>query len=268
VNSLSLADALRPEHWPTFVLVSARVVGLMMVAPLWSLAAIPAQIRAAMAVVITLALLPIAPDSTLTLDLPTMIIPVASELMLGVAVGVSAAFFIHGITVAAEVISLQMGLSLGAAFSGTADMGSPGIMQLQSHFALAIYAALGGHLALIGALGRSLLVIHPGAPISLLAGGRALVSGSSEIFTVAVQVAAPIMAALLVTNLALAILNRAVPQLNTMMVAVPITVAIGLVAIGATLPIAVNVVSRWANNSGAQADAVVRSFALPQPARP
>ncbi|HRX19697.1 MAG TPA: flagellar biosynthetic protein FliR, partial [Gemmatimonadales bacterium] len=72
-----------------------------------------------------------------------------------------------------------------------------------------------------------------------------LLALGGTVFSVAVRVAAPVMVALLVTNLALAVLNRAVPQLNTMMVAVPITVGVGLIGLGATLALVGGEVTRW-----------------------
>jgi len=76
-------------------------------------------------------------------------------------------------------------------------------------------------------------------------GARTLLAMSGSVFSSAVRVAAPVMVALLVVNLALAVLNRAVPQLNTMMVAVPITTTVGLLAIGATLLLFGGEVARW-----------------------
>ncbi len=257
---LSLVEALQPMHWPTFAFISARVAGLMSVAPMWSMMVVPAKLRGAIAVVLTLALLPLSPPMTMPIDAPSLVVPLATELLLGIAIGLAAACFLHGVTVAAEVVSLQMGLSLGAAIGGMRDIGSPGIGQLQGQFVLAVYVAVGGHLILLTGLGRSLLTIPPGTPIALGDGGRFMIALAGGVFSTAVQVAAPMMVALLVTNLALAVLNRAVPQLNTMMVAVPVTVAVGLITMGATLPIAAGFVSGWATGLGGTTDAVVQAF--------
>ncbi|MES2305377.1 MAG: flagellar biosynthetic protein FliR [Gemmatimonadota bacterium] len=267
MNPLSILETLQPINWPTFALVSTRVVGLMVVAPLWSMTAIPAKLRGAMAIVVTLTLLPMSQRAALSADTAGMVVPMVTEFILGIAIGLSAAMFLHGVAVAAEVVSLQMGLSLGVALGGMADVGSPGIGQLEGQFTLAVYVAVGGHLALLHALANSLQSIPPGAPINLAEGGRALVAMAGSIFTVAVQVAAPMMVALLVTNLALAVLNRAVPQLNTMMVAVPVTVAVGFIALGATLPYAASLLGGWAGSVGRNADQLVQAF-TPVLARP
>ena len=256
----SLVNALAPIHWPVLILVSARVIGLMLVAPVWSMTTIPTSVRGAIAVVVSLAILPGVPDVSVAMDGISLIAPVGTELILGLAIGLSAAVFLAGVSVAAEVISLQMGLSLGVALGGMADVGTPGIGQLQGQFSLAVYVAVGGHLALLTAVARSFHAVAPGGALALSAGGRALLDAGGSVFPIAVQIAAPMMVALLITNIGLAVLNRAVPQLNTMMVAVPITVSVGLIALGGTLPFALQYVGKWATGVGANADAMVRAF--------
>lgn len=253
-------DLLQPEHWPLLALVSARVVGLMLFAPLWSLRALTTRVRGAAAVVFSAGLLPIAIAHAPPQGPGAPILALATELLLGSAIGLAAALFLHGLAVAAEVVSLQMGLSLGAAFGGTADMGSPGIGQIYQQFALGVFVVLGGPTLMLVGLADSLRVLPPGAPMAFEGGARAMLALTGEIFRVAVRVVGPVIVVLLVTNLALAVLNRAVPQLNTMMVAVPVTVAVGLVAIGATLPLAAGLMERWARQSGQGVLDVVQPF--------
>jgi flagellar biosynthetic protein FliR len=241
----TLLEFLQPIHWPLFALVSARVAGVMLVAPLWSMQAIPVRIRGAAAVVITLLLLPLAGRAPgLTTDALPLLALVA-EFLLGLAIGFTAAVFLYGLTVAAEVVSLQMGLSLGVAFGGMSDVGTPGVGQLYGQFALAFFAMLGGHVILVTSLGASLVTVPPGSGMALTDGARSLLPLGGSVFAIAIRIAAPVMVALLVTNLALAVLNRAVPQLNTMMVAVPITVAVGLITLGATLALVGGEAARW-----------------------
>lgn len=256
----AVLEFLAPIQWPMFALVSARVIGLMLTAPLWSMQAISARIRGAAAVVITLLLMPKVVASPLAMDGGLPILALVAEFLLGVAMGLTAAFFLHGLTVAAEVISLQMGLSLGVALGGMSDVGTPGIGQLYGQTALVIFAALGGHLLLVTGLAQSLEVLPPGSAMDAQRGGTHLLAMAGSVFVTAVRVAAPVMVVLLVTNLALALLNRAVPQLNTMMVAVPITVVVGLVALGATLLLFGGEVSRWVHAVDDGMGALVRSL--------
>ena len=65
------------------------------------------------------------------------------------------------------------------------------------------------------------------------------------------------MVALLLTKLALAILGRAVPQLNAMMVSFPITIGVGLVMFGLSLPVVSNVIARWVQELPASTDGLL-----------
>jgi flagellar biosynthesis protein FliR len=251
---------LEPARWPLLALVSARVVGLLLLAPVWSMRPVPLRVRGGAAVVFSAALLPAATRVAPPNGPEAPLLALGVELLLGLAIGVVAGVFLAGLTVAAEVIALQMGLSLGAAFGGIGDMGAPGIGQFYQQFALGIFVVLGGPAMLLGGLADSLVLVPPGGAIAFEAGARATIALAGDLFVVAVRVAAPVMVTLLVTNLALAVLNRAVPQLNTMMVAVPVTVAVGLVVLGATLPLAAKVVAGWAVGTQRQVGVTVQPF--------
>lgn len=256
----ALLEFLAPIQWPLFALVSARVVGLLLIAPLWAMQAIPARVRAAVAVVMSLALLPVAGKMSTPFTGPLPVLALVNELLLGLAIGFSAAVFLYGLTVAAEVVSLQMGLSLGAAFGGTSEVGAPGIGQLYGQFTLVLFAGMGGHLILLTAVGASFVAIPPGSALNFESGAATLLLFGGTVFSVAIRVAAPVIVALLITNLALAILNRAVPQLNTMMVAVPITVAVGLITLGGTLSLLSGEIARWIASLDDGALRIIESF--------
>ncbi|HEY4321491.1 MAG TPA: flagellar biosynthetic protein FliR [Gemmatimonadales bacterium] len=260
MNPLSFLNALQPVNWPILVLVTARVSGLMLTAPLWSLTTIPATLRGSIAIVLSLALLPAVPTVTVPVDGIAIMVPLFTELLVGIAIGISANVFLAAVAMASEVIALQMGLSLGAALGGMADLGGAGVGQLQGQFALTMYVVVGGPLALVAALDRSFQAIPPGHEIAMANGGRALLGVIGQVFPLAMQVVAPVMVALLLANVGMAILNRAVPQLNTMMVAVPLTVGVGFIALGLTLPFTATFIEQWAMTVGPHADDVVRAL--------
>jgi flagellar biosynthetic protein FliR len=245
MNAAALAELFDVRNWPAFALVSARVGGLMLAAPLWSLAAVPVRVRAAITVVLTATLLPLVPERQ-PIDSPTVgLAYMVVELLLGVSIGLAAAAFMGGVALAAEIASVQMGLSIGSILAPAQEITTPGLGELKGYFALAIYAALGGHLALLSGLGESLRALPPGA-VPALEGSLAIALNTGRtILTAAVRTAAPLMAALLLAHVALAILNRAVPQINTLMVSIPITVAVGLVALGASLCVTAGLVQQW-----------------------
>jgi flagellar biosynthetic protein FliR len=255
-----VTQALAPDRWPTFALITARLSGLMLAAPLWSMTALPRASRAAVTVLFALLLLPLAPQTPLperVLDLP---LPVVMELLVGIVIGLTAAVIVQGVALGGEILSLQMGLSLAPVLSPTPDVQVSGIGQIKSYLALLIYLAIGGHLILLRGLADSLRILPPGAPMDFVSGAHAGTMLVSGLFSTAIRAAAPVMVTLLLANAALAIMSRAVPQLNAMMVSLPLTFGIGMLMIGVSLPIVASAIGGWMQALPGSVDAVVNSF--------
>lgn len=257
----SLLEGLRPVHWPTLVLITARLAGLFLIAPLWSQQAIPKAVRGALVVVFAAALMPGVTPVQLPARWELLPLPLASEMVVGLAIGMVGAVFMWGIALAGEVVSLQMGLNLGQAI-GLAESGSPsGIGELKSMLVLVLYVTLDGHLTLLRGLAESYTVIAPGHAVDLVAGGNALVTLAGTVFETGLRAAAPVTAALLLVNFGLAILSKAVPTLNAMSTAFPITMGVGLVVIGVALPFLGRFVATWTGGLPAQMGGVVDALA-------
>jgi flagellar biosynthetic protein FliR len=262
VNDFSIVQALAPAHWPTLVLVSARMVGLMLAAPLWSFASMPKSVRGALVIVLTVTVLPTVSETPLAPDYMGLVLPLASELMLGLAIGLVGAVFIAGMGLAGEVATLQMGLNLGPSFSPMSDATVTGLGDLKTMLALAIYATLGGHLVLLTGVAGSFQSIPPGAAPDIVNGGRAVAALAGTVFTVAARAGAPIIVALLLANLGLAILSRAVPQLNAMAVGFPVTIGLGFLVFGAALPYTGPFVGRWVGGMHGSVVTLIDAFTL------
>jgi flagellar biosynthetic protein FliR len=56
------------------------------------------------------------------------------------------------------------------------------------------------------------------------------------VFTSAVEIAAPVLIALMITDVAFGVVSRVVPQLNVFAVGFPAKVAVALLLVGASLP--------------------------------
>ena len=250
------AQILTPGRWPAFVLVSARLSGLMFTAPLWSMTNLPRLARAAITVLLAATLLPAVPATKLPDEVLALPLPFALELLVGIVIGLTAAILVQGVALAGEVISLQMGLSLAPQLAPMPDLQVSGVGLIQSNLALLIYVGIGGHLMLLRGLADSLQTLPPGLPMDL-AGGQDAALAMGGVFRCAVRAAAPVMVTMLLANLALALLSRAVPQINTMMVSFPITIGVGLLMIGAALPFVASTVEGWMHQLPGSVDALV-----------
>jgi flagellar biosynthetic protein FliR len=253
-------DALAPDHWPAVVITGARFGGLMLVDPLWSMTQAPAQLRAALVVVFTLAVLPGVGAVHLPPQPVAWLAPLASEMMLGIAIGLVAAIFLVAVSLGGEVATLQMGLNLNAAVTGSLDGAIGGIGELERRFASTCYVMLGGHLVMVAAVAHSLLVIPPGSAIALDPGSHAVATLAGTVFSTGARIAAPLLVTLLLTNLAIGVLSRAVPQLHGFAATLPITLGLGFLVCGATLPYLAQHVASWVGELPRSAAAMIRAF--------
>ena len=234
-----------PGSWPAFVLISARLSGLMILSPFWSMVSVPRSVKGAIVVLFAALLVPASakpafPERILSIPLPLML-----EFTVGLAIGLAAAIVSYALMLASEVVAMQTGLSLGQVLTPNIESGGPALSQIYGLLGLAVFVAVGGPVMMLDALVRSIAQIPPGSVAPFEDGPMAALQVTGRLLGYAVQIAAPVMAALTVTNIAMAILSRAVPQLNAMAMSFAVTLGVGLVVLGLALPVLVRVVGGW-----------------------
>ena len=249
-------QVLAPGRWPAFVLITARLAGLMITAPLWSMTNLPRLARAAITVLLSIVLLPSVPATKLPDELLAMPLPFALEMVVGIVIGLTAAILVQGVALAGEIVSLQMGLSLAPQLAPMPDLQVSGVGLILSNLVLLIYVGIGGHLILLRGLADSLQTLPPGLPMGL-AGGRDAALAVEGVFRCAVSTAAPMMLTLLLAELSVALLSRAVPQVNAMMISFPVAIGVGLIMTGAALPFLATSIEGWLHRLPGSVDALV-----------
>src|SRR5471032_1597072 len=158
------------------------------------------------------------------------------EMLIGLAMGFSMRIVFASVEFAGQVASLTMGLGFASFFDPVSQAQSSAISQFLALLATMMFLTVNGHLVLLAALVES----FDSLPISALhvsgAGFKQLADWGATIFSTGLQLSLPIIAALLITNVALGILTRAAPQLNLFGIGFPITLGVGLLVIAMSLP--------------------------------
>ena len=237
-------DPFAPGSATVLALVGLRVGGLVLVAPVFSAKMVPAVFRTALVVLLTVLLQPAArayahPGATITLA------SAFSETMVGFALGLGAAFIVGAADHAGELIAIQIGLSGAALLDPLTNQQGPALGQFASLFTVTLMLALNGHLVMIEALAASTRLVPVGSSLELAGGAKAMVAMAGQLFALGLRFAAPVIAVVLIANVALAILGRAAPQLNILSVAFPIQIGVGLMAFAATLPVIAMFMNGW-----------------------
>jgi flagellar biosynthetic protein FliR len=208
------------DQFLIFVLVLTRIGALLMTMPVLGTATVPLQVRALLAVGISLVLTPLfwgqpipAPENLMILG--TLL---AREAMLGLALGLALMILLSGMQLAGQIISQTSGMTLADVANPTFDTTVPLFSQILEMLATAIFFVVGGHRQVMDALMRSFTWMPPGngrLPDSLV---EALTIVTSQSFEVAVRASAPVLVSLLVATLIVALISRTLPQLNAVAV--------------------------------------------------
>jgi len=239
----ALPSLLEPEGSAIAALLFLRVTGLVWVAPLFSSRAIPMHLKAAISVLLVAVLWPTAATAAGSASITPA--AVVSELLVGLLLGLAAGVVVSAAEAAGDLLAVQMGLS-GA---NVVDPGTETQLPVLGHFlglmTLVCLLSVGGHRAILSGLDTSLTMLPVGAPMSAAEGSLAFAKMGGTLLAVGLRIAAPVVAAMTVANAALGIMSRAVPQLNVLAVAFPLQIGIGLLVLGATLPIFVTGLAGW-----------------------
>jgi flagellar biosynthetic protein FliR len=177
---------------------------------------------------LALILYPFIPLITVYPDRPDhYIMLIASEMLIGLVLGIIARFLFAAVEFAGTVIGFQMGLGMAMVFDPQSQEQISIVGKFENITATLIFLAMDGHLIVLQALVRSYSVLPPGgASIS-----RPLVENltelSASVFVIGLQIGAPLIVALFLANAIVGLLARSVPQIQVFVVGFPLTLMLG-----------------------------------------
>lgn len=234
---ISLTDAQLNAWLINFVWPLTRILGLLMVAPIFGHRAVPARVKIGLGIFIALIIAPaLPPMPAVGLGSWQGLMILIQQLLIGVAMGLIMRVAFAAIEAAGEIVGLQMGLGF-ASFFDPQSAGQTLVLARFFHIlAMLVFLAVNAHLLMLGVLVESFQSLPISAGTISTGGFFNVAAFGSTVFAVGLQLALPLVAILLMTNLALGILTRSAPQLNIFAIGFPITLGVGLLVIDFTLP--------------------------------
>lgn len=215
-----------------------RILALFSSAPVLSHRSIPRTARIGLAFLVALLVAPTLPAGPAVPPFSAAgVLLVVQQVVIGVAVGLVMQAAFAAVDVAGELIGLQMGLS----FASFVDAQNADVVPIVASFLsltlTLVFLAVDGHLLLLAALVDTFhaFPVAAGAPFSPL-DAAAIARAGRELFATGLTLALPVVAAMLLTNLALGVLTRTAPQLNIFAVGFPVTLLVGLGMLALSLP--------------------------------
>jgi flagellar biosynthesis protein FliR len=220
-----------------FFLVLGRVTPLFVLAPLFSAKQIPAQVRGIVAVALALGLTGLAMHGQ---TIPTEPLQVAGLMLVQLLVGTLFAFAIGALLAAVQTAGGLADILSGFSFGATVDPinGNPGgvFSELYALIGVMLFIAIGGDAWMLRGIARTFTLVPLTKAPQLGSLANAAELSFTSIFTSALEVAAPVVLTLLITDVAFGMVSRVVPQMNVFSVAFPLKVGVSLLVVAATLP--------------------------------
>lgn len=253
--ALPAIQGLGAQTIAAFLLVLGRLAPLFVLAPLFSSRMLPARVRGIAAVALAMGMTPVAlQGSRLSLESADLAGLLIKEIMVGLAFAFAIGAFIAALGMAGSFLDNSIGFSFGSLVDPLTGSQGTILAQLYGLLGVMIFISIGGDAWAIQGIARTYELV----PLTSLPDMQALASGALHAFVglsvAAIELAAPILLALLVTDAAFGMVARAVPQVNVFSVGFPAKVLVGLVLLAATLPF----VAGWLSDglAGAISDAL------------
>lgn len=230
----------------TGLLVLARIASMLMLAPVFGERGVPQTVRLMLVLPLTVLVLPLVPTGpVLALFSAPWVWSMAQQVLIGIAMGLTLRLVFEAFALAGELIANSMGLGFAQLADPVRGVNTPIVGQFLIVVASLLFVATGAHLTLIEGLVDSFRD-RPLAQTALdWAGLRLMIDWAGSLFAGGVQLALPVLAAMLAVNLAIGVLGRSAPTINLMAVGFPLTLVLGLLMLQWLLPGLAELLSGW-----------------------
>ena len=232
-----LIQAVGANQTAGFILVLARLSPLFVLAPIFSSRMIPTRAKGVAAVALAVGLSPMAMAGR---QIPIGVFElgelVLKELLVGLAFAFAVAIVVNALSIAGSFLDTLVGFSYGSLVDPITGAQSPVISQIYSLVGAMVFIAIGGD----GWMIRGLAQTYDQIPMLSFPSMGAMVGGANAAFThiffSALQIAAPVLIAVTITDAAFGIVSRVSPQMNVFAVGTPAKILIALLILGASMP--------------------------------
>lgn len=218
-----------PNQLLSFFLTLFRVSIVLFMLPFFGGQSTPNMVKGAIVLILALALWP-------QLSFPASLMPssgweiaimFAGEVILGLILGMLVQFLFAAVQTGGQLIGFQMGFAMINVVDPVTGVSEAVTAHFLYMVVMLVFLVLNGPLYLLAALGKSFELVPPGGLLLTPELTHEVLAFSEQIFVLAVKIAAPVMAALFLVDLSLALISRAAPQMNVLLIGFPVKIAVG-----------------------------------------
>lgn len=217
--------------------------------PLFGEGFVPLRIRVILGAVVAFALTPVVPITAAQFPDTTggMVMMGASEALLGISVGLVGRGLFSVIQFAGQIGGEQMGFGLVNAIDPTGSHQISVVAEMEYLLGIMVFLTADMHHAFLGVMAASFEILEPGQAVFTGGVAEFFLDLGRVIFSLAVQFAMPVIVVIFVINVAMAMMGRAVPQINVFLESFPLRIIGGIVVTSLSLGLLVRL---WLNMFG------------------
>jgi len=214
-----------------------RVAALLVSEPLLGHRAIPLRARLAFALLLAVLLASMLPaPPAVALASAQGLLIALQQVLIGLSMGFAMRLMLAAVEMAGSIAGLSMGLGFAIFYDPQNSAQVPVLGQFTGLVAILVFFAIDGHLMVIAALVESFRLLPISTTPLVAKGFYALAVAGGQVFALGVLLSLPVVAALLIVNVAMGVMSRASPQLNLFAVGFPLTLIAGFAVLLLALP--------------------------------
>lgn len=222
-----------------FLLILVRISGIFITAPIFGSRNIPVYVKAGLSMVLSYILLPMISQNQGALPgqfLPFVLL-IIGEFLVGLILGFVSSFIFSAVQMAGQLLDMQIGFGIVNIIDPQSGQQVPLIGNFKYILALVVFLSANGHHILLSALFNSFKLIPVTGVVFQPALSELIVDMVFGIFIIALKISLPVLVALFLTDIALGILARTMPQMNIFVVGVPGKIIVGIFILILALPV-------------------------------
>ncbi len=223
--------------WSVLLLVLVRVSGMFFLSPIFGRRNLPNNFKIGFCLMFTLLIANTVaiPDFSQYASLAAYALLIGKELLVGLMMGFISYLFFSSIYIAGQMIDMRIGFGMVNVMDPLSNIQIPITADFYVVIATLVMLATNSHHLLIEAMAESYKYLPIGAAEFSGETPRQLVGLFSAVFAIGFKIAAPVTITILITDLALGIISKSMPQMNVFMLGMPLKVILGIAIIYLTL---------------------------------
>lgn len=211
------------------ILILVRITAFIVVCPGFSFKGLPNTLKVALSVSLSLMIYNLIPDVEITQSFLLFFIWTVKETLFGLSMGYVTNLVFTTMEIAGQLVDFQVGFSMASVFDASMGMQASYFGKIYYWISISVFFLLNMHHIIIETVIKSFDYI----PLTVVNMGLFKVEGIvvlfAEVFELALNLAAPIIIVVLITDVVLGVISRTVPQINVLMLGMPLKAMVGFV---------------------------------------